>query len=678
MCIRDRAWTIWQPSAPSNLNGTLVPGGTLLPNTTYYFRVYVWDYGNTTTVRNSLNQSSKQIYSPYSATFSITTDTVNKSVALTWNKVYKRNGVTEVDGYEIIMNTSDSFDTDIDGLARYPSPVGYYNPATATNAYTVTAPPGATNYQKNIRFGIPLCISDGLSTCTFASLYSALIAGGYTNHTSVITSFDGQTVLGYRFLATIEITKYSGESTSGVYSITSTDEIIIVYGSLSVYAMKWKLINSIFIMHGSTHGGGYYFFQTPTAGSIQTGCLFRYNMLDQGKGGKSWGGIIGNAPYSSPNLRSVCNMYMNWTQGGYDGLIEPTTILAPSSVTSMPHAIGALLGRYFNIALTGKMEKVIMYGRYGWPTNNVLGFGMDMTNNDREFLQMGVSNWCDCIWRWRGYTGISDSDGWNPRIECNTYYAPHWKNTTFYIAKTIFVTVKDSNGVAIQNAQVVFKSSSGINLTRGNTLADVCDWEGSELNAGNNFDATETTITHDQVEIWLRTGAWEGTHANPIAGETYWLGTEKITIQSISPTPVAWQSNAYSHIVTRGVEGTQKSWALNKNTSSVAEKLITAPNYHLTNASGQTFNMTMFRVYKTTDLNSRTKFLTEWVSNGWMVESNYAPVEVTISYPGKQSATVKISDTYAIGLGTDPIVLEVILEDEVGKGISRSRILGGR
>ena len=129
------AWTFWMPDKPENLGGTLVAGGTLAASTTYYFKVFAWDVGYTYATRYNVTQSSIQVLSPYSDTFSITTDTTNLSVALTWDKCYKRDGITEVDAYEVMFSTSDNFDS-ADDRGVF-SPVSYYTPATYTNSYTI-------------------------------------------------------------------------------------------------------------------------------------------------------------------------------------------------------------------------------------------------------------------------------------------------------------------------------------------------------------------------------------------------------------------------------------------------------------------------------------------------------------------------------------------------------------
>lgn len=672
------AWTFWQPTKPTNLTGSLVAGGTLAPNTTYYFRVYAWDNGNTTTQRYNLTQQSSQIFSPYSDVFSITTDSVNKSVALSWNKVYKRDGITEVDAYEVIMSTSDNFLTAQDDAKFFPGNVVYFTPATNTNAFTVTSPPGGSNFHKNIKDGIPLCSWDGATpSCTFKSLYDALAADPYYNiFAKKITSpNDPNNVLGYEFLTTTVINRHTGDSTAGVYTFVSLGDFIINFGSFNCYGCKYNVRNSYLFFCGSSHAGGMSPFNNPIAGSFFQNNLIRYT-LGTTPNGKSWGSMVQNyTPFINDNVVSDGNVYQNWKQTG-EGINKPVLYISNSgfnrftdtgSMNSLSDSqndnSGAFWGMYFTLMGYKRMKKLVLNNRYGWYHYNSTRFGYDMTNNKYEYFQVGQQSFIDCIWRYRNFTGIADSDGWNPKLYTSSYYGPQTKNSLFYIGKSVMITVKDKNGNPISGAKVKFESSTGINLTRGNTLNDVCRVGGSARSNGNNYDSTETTITHDDDDIWLKENLTEGNIAVPTVGNTYWYGAEKITILSRDSAVVPWATYTHHYTATRGVDGTPSGWIISGN-AQYDQRLVNAPEYLTTDANGFTFNPTLFRVYKINTLD-KNDFLTNYLANNWATEYEWGPVKVTITAPGKQTRTIYISDSYAIALGTEPVNLEVNMDSQV-------------
>jgi len=113
---------------PTEFSGVLSSGGTLIANTTYYYAVMA--------VKNtSINVYQWSGNSLPSTTFSITTDTVNKSVAFTWNHpkgichkyiifratqplVHNSNGVLPIFGNPINYNITDTL-FNIDGVCAF-------------------------------------------------------------------------------------------------------------------------------------------------------------------------------------------------------------------------------------------------------------------------------------------------------------------------------------------------------------------------------------------------------------------------------------------------------------------------------------------------------------------------------------------------------------------------------
>ena len=90
-------------AAPTNLALSLVAGGSLAPNTTYYYQIVACQ-----------SKFGSVVFSPRTATVSITTTTTNKSIKLTWTAIPGYTpSAAENNCYHILRNTVDSFlDTD--------------------------------------------------------------------------------------------------------------------------------------------------------------------------------------------------------------------------------------------------------------------------------------------------------------------------------------------------------------------------------------------------------------------------------------------------------------------------------------------------------------------------------------------------------------------------------------
>ena len=111
----------WTPpyGKVNNLTATLQPGGNLAPNTTYYFRVYATNTGNT-------------IHGEVSDEVSVTTTTTDLSVKLDWDLV------ADDPYYAVCKTTTSGYYVGIDKQVR--GAVGGYNYTVdnVTNTYTVT------------------------------------------------------------------------------------------------------------------------------------------------------------------------------------------------------------------------------------------------------------------------------------------------------------------------------------------------------------------------------------------------------------------------------------------------------------------------------------------------------------------------------------------------------------
>lgn len=121
------AYTI---DAPSNLTGNLTEGGSLVPNTTYYYKVLA-------------HNVTFSALSPRSDTFSITTTSTHRTVSLTWTPPAGFNPTTDgrARGYIVLRNTSDSFPDNLNICIMRPGEphvVNYLPTASFTDNGTYT------------------------------------------------------------------------------------------------------------------------------------------------------------------------------------------------------------------------------------------------------------------------------------------------------------------------------------------------------------------------------------------------------------------------------------------------------------------------------------------------------------------------------------------------------------
>lgn len=667
------AWTFWKPSKPLNLTGTLATGVAtatpLLANTTYYFKVVGWDYGNTTTTRSSLNQTSPQIYSEYSDTFSITTTATERKVNLTWDAVLKRNGVTQVDGYEVLISTSDDFTTNVNGdkFACFPADFTYFPTCTSTNSAQVTRIPATNAYWKKIPNGMPLCMWDGASTCTFKSLYDAMKATpGYEMFAEKMTTFDTDNVLAYHFYGYISIARYTGDATAGVYSFISDNECIFINGGIAVASGKYYLNKTQITLLGSTHSGSTNFFTLPLAGSVTTSCTFRFSGGSKGYlGAKSWGETGQTyAPITSTNLLNVTNLYNNWEQTSL-GTTTPETIFNGSYGGSILNT-QEVWAKYYSIISTGKQNKIFCNNTYFWTGYDGMLYGYDVTISSiqNNYFQSAFSNYVDCIWRYKGLTEIADQSSWDFRFLLGgTIYGPNLKNSQFFIGKTIIPTVIDTNGNPIQGAKIVLRNSAGKNITRPSSLASVCKVT-SATRTTTTYDLTETTIKHDQENVYLYEDAsWTGGITTPVVGNYYWYGAEKVKVLERIGTADPLQTKNKLYRLQRGIDGTPTGWMIGGSNFGV--RLVEAPEYLLTDVNGTTNTIGMFKNYKSLVYalgGTGTRYLSGAVAAGEIVAYDYGDLTLEVSKAGYETQTIVLTPESAIALGTEIMNVEVTLK----------------
>lgn len=165
--------------APTGLSATLVAGGSLLPNTTYYYIVIAY---------NSIYYSAQELvfHSPISAESSFTTDTTNLSVLIKWSNV------TNATRYQILLTTisedytnSGGYGTTLEGTGSITSGVtGYTVTALSTEIYIIHSIQQRNLLVGNIdkSLGILNVAFSGPQIHYFIDIINAIIAAGFSNY----------------------------------------------------------------------------------------------------------------------------------------------------------------------------------------------------------------------------------------------------------------------------------------------------------------------------------------------------------------------------------------------------------------------------------------------------------------------------------------------------------------
>lgn len=164
--------------APTNVQATLQDGGSLLANTTYYYRIVaLYSLSPTLGLYGGINWSTPSIE------ISATTTSTKKSISLTWN------AVAGASGYEVYKTTT-SGDYSYTSTHRIcHKTLSYLYAPTTTNSLIDDGT--ATLYNALfLENGYPLVTIDGgteASPYTEEDIYNALINAGCSAHTSRIS-----------------------------------------------------------------------------------------------------------------------------------------------------------------------------------------------------------------------------------------------------------------------------------------------------------------------------------------------------------------------------------------------------------------------------------------------------------------------------------------------------------
>lgn len=660
------AWTFWMPSAPTNLTGSLVAGGSLDANTTYYFRVFAWDRGNTTTSRTNPTMQEVQVLSPHSATFSITTDATNKSVALTWDAVLKRNGVTQVDAYEVLISTSDNFDTAQDNAILSSSE--YFYPTTVTNSATISTKP--TVRVKNVHEGFPLMEWDGVgSGTTFEALRIALLADPtYAKFTKSLTPlYDTTDDYLMFFMGSIVVNRWMGDSTANQYSFTSLGNVVFINGTLHLAKGKYKLQGNIISVNGQTHRNSSY---TPMADSIVTDNFFRCGIRQYlGKSyatnasGVNYLGVTNSTYTNRGNINQLVensgeavatpDTWMSkgfWTTStvnGAKGLIRPRLDFRGSS-----------LFNYLTQASANAMKKVYLSDCSMTNYPQGFGFGTEITSSSIPtsiYYSSSDPNGgiYDCIFTY------PTQSGWDPMVTL-------CKDFAFFIGKTLRVQVVDTDKNPIAGAKVAFYSSDGVNLTKGNNASTIAAVVPFGSSVGNNFELAQTTIPHTTTTIAVREATGSIGYTQLKENTAYWLGAEKIKILLRGAVP-AWNATARLYTAERGLDGSDTIWQISGGINNSLQYLE-ALEYLETDVNGTTFNPVIFKNYKgnpATPTSNYNNYLSVGVAEGRIIERSYSPISIVVKADGYVDKTTVITDATAIASGIAPLNVLVTLEKQV-------------
>lgn len=641
------AWSLWQPAKVQNVQASLVEGGTLLANTTYYVRVVSFDSLSATRYTGGWNNLVVNTFGPYSDVVQITTTSTHRSIALTWDKVYKQDGVTEVDAYDVLCTSSLS-DYDYDNK-RVACSTSYLNPATSINSYTIIAP--AQQFWHRIPDGVPNISWDGAGKATMASLSQWMHSNGHERFIKVLTSFgsDVEPELGYMLLARLKI----NPSASG-YAFEMKQTLLWVFGGFDVLNCKVNLRGCVIIFLTPSHNGGSNLGWN-AAGSSIVSCDFR-SMTGNGAIPVS----AGRQFFSSPQIMKRApyeSFYMNTNSTGsnyaYDLLVK-APLLRLSAEGSAASGARSALG-IKDVIENLEAGQHIIAGDHVWGPGRP-AYCLEAVNT--HYANQFVGYWLiDCIGTAENYLGRNGS-GLDHQEQISRYYSSSRGNFLSTISKRIKVLVMDENGQRVSGASVYFTGANGQNLCFGNTVADICNLSDNSSIATDvpyrNYDSNEIAVQHDASEIWLRNNTT--TNVAPVAGEEYWYAGERIRLIE--------QLDTYSILrkwrVERGVTNTVTGWIV-YNTSFV--HLVRAPQYHVTDVHGSVMNITNLVVFK-----HKYGIPSDYI--GWLFsipETHasihwYAPVTITVEKEGYRTWEATYPVEMIEQTGVKPFIVVAQLE----------------
>lgn len=636
------AWSLWQPAKPTGLAATLQDGGSLAANTTYYLRVQALDSLSTSRVNPLYVWSGKHIYGPYSDVISVTTTSTQRSISLSWSPVYKRDGTTQVDAYEVLM-TTDPTQFGVERAQIWVPSSNYERPTTHTNSYTITST--TLGQYHCIPDGVPYIEWDGNGTATPDSLYEWLRDQGYTQFVQLLTTPAGDTGrLAYRFVGFLRIMPYALG-----YAWRQEYQAVTIIGGVDFAGARVYIVNALLNVVHMSHAGGIS-YNWNAQGSTIRGCALWSAMVPTAVllstyPHRTWvryaPGTLPTAPYEGwgANLQALNhNQSLDLYVPGQ--LQRPNTGGGIRSSTTWSAALGHLRDGQHIVSL----EHV---GNLGNPS-----YCFELVNNYQDWRFPHCTQ-IDCVTNASNYqsrTGLF--------IEPYAVFSSYGRdcgNRTSTLYKRLRVIALDEDGAPLPGARVWITGAGGQNLTMGNTTADITRLTTNWVTDGRNWQRSETTIKHDDEIVWLYDSTAYGT-TPPEAGRVYWCYGERVRLVELIATDGGWRRWRLE----RGVDGTVAGWLV--NTELGPFPLIRAPEYHTTDAAGEAWNITPLVVYKHRYDNPNW---TGWLSN---VPSTvgaityYTPITVHVEADGYEpwQASYDIPQLQAVGV--QPLVVVAQLQ----------------
>lgn len=448
-------------AAPTNLALSLVAGGSLAPNTTYYYQIVACQ-----------SKFGSVVFSPRTATVSITTTTTSKSIKLTWTAIpgYTPSSA-ENNCYHILRNTVDSF-LDTDAVLMMTSSSDTASRKVTTNTYTDAGTDHADHYFPNFKGGLPtIYVTTGADEwVSMRDIYQADIAGSWGGRVlpainTAFVDFGSDKAVGgtYFVMANLAIGyDASGAAATGYFNhfcgalvfygaFSSSDAAYVTLGTLINTEDASTRTRTFLINYGSS-------FQLGTVGGV----LSLYG-LSNVVGGYSWlsdAFQYNNGSYNSPILNPAANSKFYdcdfpYTANGWPAkgtVIAKGCRYAGVAMQSLNHAIikpklveaeGIGLRSLTDTFIT---EPTVTYTGYdiAWKTN------YNVTIYDGTFLSHNRTDGKAWI-----YLGLSLNIG---------------GSLTF--KNSLKLRVSDSNDNPLSGASVVIKNTAGSTVSSGNTDAN--------------------------------------------------------------------------------------------------------------------------------------------------------------------------------------------------------------
>ena len=608
-------WTLWQPAKVTGIQATLVEGGSLVANTTYYIRVQALDSGASTRQQPYYAWNGPHILGPYSDVVQVTTTSTHRSIALTWDRAYKRDSTTEVNAYEVLLAT-DPAQFGVENAPLRCAPYGYAQPTTYTNSYTIASP--TTEPYRRIPDGVPLIAWDGSGTATFEALYDWLTANDHAQFAQALPSPGGDAPqMTYHFLGQINIAPEWG----GGYALTMEKLNVTIFGGLNVQSCRVKWKNSFLNILVLSHGGGTSLSYNAAGSTIEGTALWSglAPFVLQGDSGRAWTGNIAAFLPQGNYERFHANL-LGYGQNTAIDLLQSQPVLRPDTGGGIRSAVTWKTVMQ-HLARGQHLVSAEYIWNIGYPS-----FCMELVNNYERWQGPG-GELVDCVTNatnYQGKTGVT----FDRYVSFESYYGKDLGNRTVTIRRRLKFLVLDENSAPLPGARIYVTGSGGQNLVVGYREQDLTYLIANVATDGRNWQRSETTIKHDDADVWLYKNASYGTAA-PVAGQTYWILSERLRLIEKLQADGNWERWRTE----RGMTNTVVGWLVSGSGLGYPV-LALAPDYHTTDAAGEAWNIVPLIVYKHAYDNP------DWT--GWLLDvpSNvgtltfYTPITVRVEADG--------------------------------------------